>query len=350
MPARASSQGIAFSKSISGQGGRPAARGPQPLGDGLLGPVQAGEEDAAPVRNGVGHHRAVLQLQLQRRYDQTGRHLDQRRRELDEFVLGQATVALVHRLGEPVRDARADADHGVLVDADLHRDLVGCPETDAADVAREPVRVLADDLHRIGTVGLEDPHRPGGANPVRVQEQHDLAHHLLFGPAGDDAGRALGADAAHLAQPIGLLLDYVEHLLAEAFGQPLGVDWPDAADHAGAEILLDALQRRGRAGLEEWGPELQPVLAVVGPAADGLHELAGRDQGGMAHHRHEVPLAARLDPQHAETVVGIVERDPLNQAGEVFCAGLMITGGENRHGVNVARAAEGARLPVVRKG
>ena len=186
--------------------------------------------------------------------------------------------------------------------------------------------------------------------PFACRNSNDLAHHLLFGPAGDDAGCALGADAAHLAQPIGLLLDYVEHLLAEAFGQPLGVGWPDAADHAGAEILLDALQRRGRAGLQEWRPELQPVLAVVGPAADGLHELAGRDQGGMANDRHEVPLAARLDPQHAETVVGIVERDPLNQAGEVFCAGLMITGGENRHGVNVARAAEGARLPVVRNG
>ena len=49
---------------------------------------------------------------------------------------------------------------------------------------------------RIGAVGLEDPHRPRGADPVRVQEQHDLADDLLLGPARDDALGALGADAA----------------------------------------------------------------------------------------------------------------------------------------------------------
>ena len=253
----------------------------------------------------------------------------------------QAAVALVHGLGEPVGNARANADHGILVDADLHRDLVGGAEADAADVAREPVGVVADDLHRIGAVGLVDPYRPRGADPVRVQEQHDLADHLLLGPAGDDARRALGADAAHLAQPVGLLLDDVEHLLAEARGQPLGIGRADAADHAGAEILLDALQRRGRAGLQERGPELQPVLAVVGPGAGDLDELAGRDQGGVAHHRHEVALAAGLDAQHAEAVVGVVEGDPLDEPGEVVRAGLAILGGENRHERQCRTSGEG---------
>ena len=54
-----------------------------------------------------------------------GRHLDQLGRELHQLVLRQAAVALVHGLGERVGHARADPDHGVLVDADLGRDLVG---------------------------------------------------------------------------------------------------------------------------------------------------------------------------------------------------------------------------------
>ena len=51
--------------------GRPSgSEGAQPLGDGLLGPVQAGEEDAAPILKRIGHHRAALQLQ--RRCDPVG--------------------------------------------------------------------------------------------------------------------------------------------------------------------------------------------------------------------------------------------------------------------------------------
>ena len=85
----------------------------------------------------------------------------------------------------------------------------------------------------------------------------------------------------------------------------------------------------------------RPCVAVVGPGAGGLDELAGRDQGGVADDRDEVALAARLDPQHAEAVVGVVEGDALDEPGEVVRAGLAILGGENRHVPSVARAAKG---------
>ena len=80
-------------------------------------------------------------------------------------------------------------------------------------------------------------------------------------------GGALRADAGDLAQPVGLLLDDVEHGLAEGRDQLLGVHRADAADHAGAEILLDALQRGRRGRLQEGGLELQAVGAVVDPGA-----------------------------------------------------------------------------------
>jgi hypothetical protein len=37
------------------------------------------------------------------------------------------------------------------------------------------------------------------ADTVAVQEQHDLADDLLFGPAGDDPLRTLRADAGHFS-------------------------------------------------------------------------------------------------------------------------------------------------------
>ena len=102
---------------------------------------------------------------------------------------------------------------------------------------------------------------------MAVQEQHDLADHLLLGPAVRDPRGALGPDAGDLAQALGRLLDDVEHGLAEGLHQLAGVDRADALDHAGAEIALDALQRGRRGGLEEGGLELQAVGAVVDPDA-----------------------------------------------------------------------------------
>ena len=53
--------------------------------------------------------------------------------------------------------------------------------------ATSTVGVLGDHPHRLRAVGLVDPHGPRGADPVNVQEEHDLADDLLLGPAGHDA-------------------------------------------------------------------------------------------------------------------------------------------------------------------
>ena len=84
-----------------------------------------------------------------------------------------------------------------------------------------------------------------------MQEQHDLADDLLLGPAGDNPLRPLRAYPRHLPQPVRLLLNDVEHGVAESADELLGVDRPDAADHPGAEIFLDPLGCRRRRCLEE---------------------------------------------------------------------------------------------------
>ena len=225
-------------------------------------------------------------------------------------------MAFPGRLRQREGDAGAHPDGGRGLDAELLRHEVGRAEADAANVAGQPIGVLGDDLDGVGPVSLVDPHRARGADAVGVQEQHDLADHLLLGPAGDDAGGPLGSDAGHLAQPGRLLLDQIEHRRPERPHQLSGVDRADAADHARAEILLDALQRGRRARFQEGGLELQAMGAVVDPAAAHLHPLAGCDRGGVPDDGDQVALATCLDPQHAEAAVGVVERHPLDQPSQ----------------------------------
>ena len=288
----------------------------QTLGDVLLCPIQPGQEHAPFAIQRVDDHLAGVQLQHQSGLDQLGRHLEQLACQHGQLCDRQAAVPFAGRLGQCKRDAGAHAHAGGGLDAELACDQVCGAEADAAYIAGQAVGVVGDDLHGLGAVGLVDAHRPAGAHAVGMQEQHDLADHLLLGPAGDDACGALGPDAGHLAQPGRLLLDQLEHRRPERPHQLGGVDRADAADHAGAEVLLDAFQGGGRACPEERGLELQAVGAVVEPGAAHLQPLAGGDGGGVADDGHEVALAAHLDPQHAEARVGVVERHPLDQAGQ----------------------------------
>src|ERR1700730_9452217 len=150
-------------------------------------------------------------------------------------------MPLVHGFCQCIRDARTHTDHGGLFDAELHGDGIGGLEADASNVARQAVRVFRHDLHGVGTVGLIDAHRPRRADAVTVQEDHDLADDLLFGPGIGDALGTYQANASHLAQALGLRLDRVEHLLTESAHKLFRIDWTNAADHPGAEVFLDAV-------------------------------------------------------------------------------------------------------------
>jgi hypothetical protein len=158
---------------------------------------------------------------------------------------------------------------------------VGRPEADAADVARQPIGVFAHHLHGVGAVGLVDAHGARRSDSVLMQEHHDLADGFLVGPARDDLACPDRADAIHLAQPVRPCLDDVEDVLAELRDQPLGIDGADAADHAGAEVFLDPVDRGRCRGLEEARLELLAMGAVVYPLAGGRDPFAGGDHGGM---------------------------------------------------------------------
>jgi hypothetical protein len=214
-------------------------------------------------------------------------------------------MPVVHRFGQGIRDAGPDTDHGGFLDAELHGDGVGGLEADAADVARRAIWVFRHHLDGVGAIGLEYSHGPRRADAVAVEEHHDLAHDLLFGPGRDDTLRAHRSDPVDLTQAVGLGLDHVKYVLAEDSDQLLGVNRANAADHA-----LD----RWRRSPQEPGLELLAMGAIVHPFSQRRDPLAGRDGCGVAYHRHEVAVPARLRPQHAEAVLRIVKGDALDEA------------------------------------
>lgn len=167
-------------------------------------------------------------------------------------------------------------------------------------------------------IGFEDADGARRANAVGVHEHHDIAHGLLLCPSGDDLPGAEFADAGDLSHPLGLGLDNLEGLFAEGGHDPLGEDWPDTADHSGAEIFFDPLRCRRRRGLEEIGFELKPMGSVGDPDADSVDEFAGGDRRDVADYWDEVALSSRLHLKDGKPVILVVESHALDRADERF--------------------------------
>jgi hypothetical protein len=106
----------------------------------------------------------------------------------------------------------------------------------------------------------------------------------------------------------------VEDGLAERGDEPARKVRANALDHARAQIAADTLDRGRRYHLQETRAELQPMLTVLLPLPACLDALAGVHLGGGPKHRHEVPVAAHLDAQHAKASFGAVERHAFNKA------------------------------------
>jgi hypothetical protein len=210
-------------------------------------------------------------------------------------------MALVHRFGQRIGDPSTHAYHGRFLDAELHGDCVGCPKSNAADVARQPVGVLTHDLEGIGAIGLVDPHRSCRADPMAVQKDHDLAHDLLLGPGCADPEGAERADALDFAQAIRLCFDDVKNLLAECLDHLLRIDRANAANHSRGKIFLNAIDRCRRRGAHEARSELLAVGAVVDPLTRGGDPFASGDRRRMPDHGDKIAVATSFDTKNAKT-------------------------------------------------
>ena len=86
----------------------------------------------------------------------------------------------------------------------------------------------------------------------------------------------------------------------------------------------------GGVALRKAALNCRPWVRSLTQVPAGLDELAGADRGRVADHGDQVALAADLDPQHAEAVLGVVERHPLDQAGQrlaLAAAAMLIRAG-----------------------
>jgi hypothetical protein len=63
---------------------------------------------------------------------------------------------------------------------------------------------------------------------------------------------------------------------------------------------------------------LLTVGAIVHPFAGCGDPLAGGNDRGVTDDGHQIAVSACLRPEHAEAVLGVVEGDPLDEAGEHF--------------------------------
>ena len=112
--------------------------------------IESGQKDAAPAVDLVGNDGTGLKLKTECRLDAIGGDLKQGACAGNKLIGRQAAVPLIHRLRQCKRNAGADADQGGLLDPELGSDLIRGPKADPADVARETVRILGDELDSVG--------------------------------------------------------------------------------------------------------------------------------------------------------------------------------------------------------
>jgi len=116
--------------------------------------VWAGKKHTATAIEIIGNHGAVLDLKSEGRRDQLCRDLEEPLRQRHEFRFGETAMPFIHRLCKRDGNAGADADQRGLLAAEFGGNLVSGTKADAADVARQTVRVLRDQADSTGTVNL----------------------------------------------------------------------------------------------------------------------------------------------------------------------------------------------------
>ena len=215
-------------------------------------------------------------------------------------------------------DARLGPDQRIDGDPKTLRNGISARESDAVDVQREPVRVLAYTIERVVPIELVDAGCLRRTHPVGLQEDHDRAHGLLLCPCGDHERLSLGSDPDDFGEPRGRLLDDLENPLTESPHEFAHQVRADALDQTGGQILFDPFQRARRHRAQLPGLELQAMGSVVDPRAVALDELTRRDRGYRTHDRDEISSITNLDPQDTKAAFLVVKGDALDGAAEVL--------------------------------
>ena len=187
------------------------------------------------------------------------------------------TVAIFGKFLEDMPDASLRTNDGIPGNPESLGQRIGGLEANAMDIERQPIRILLDADNRLIPIGLINPDSTCGANPMRVQEDHDLPDDFLGLPRLDHSLLAFGANPIELSQPFGRLFNDVKHLLAKRLDEFFGKVRPDTFDHPRTQILFNAFEGTRRDDAEGLRLKLEPMRPIVHPHALALNVLARGD-------------------------------------------------------------------------
>ena len=311
---------------------REAARDPKEpahhLGDLALEAVIRGKLDEPRPRERIPDPRGEMPYKLARgeerldpRGHERGRGLEELRYVVAQLLLVVRRVPLLLQALQGEQDPRVQPRRIVVRKAQVDRDLVGGPEAYPVDLACHSVGLGREDGLRLRPVLLHHLDALAWGDPVRLQEDVELALRALAVPGLLDRRGPLAADALDVAQAARLLAQDPEGVGPERVDDLVRVHPADPRDEAAPQVLADAVDARGQLALEGADLELGAVLGMLGPFAGEVERLAALDARQRPHDRHRLGLrpvrpAVRTEFRDGIVVLLVEEDDALEDSGE----------------------------------
>ena len=147
-----------------------------------------------------------------------------------------------------------------MPEAHFFSDRVRRTKTDPPDIIGESVGILLHDGNALTAIGLENLRRMTGADIVTLQKEHDIFDFLLLCPALFDLVDTRLSDSWHMKEPVRIILDHFQGILAEGLNDPSGILGPDSSDHSAPQVFFDPIDRRGQSLLKALDRKLAAVL------------------------------------------------------------------------------------------
>src|SRR5439155_12820092 len=192
-------------------------------------------------------------------------------------------------------------------------------KANTVNIQRQAIRILLYPDNGVIAVGLVNTDRARRPHSMRVQKDHDLSNDFLHLPGLDDPLLAFGTNAIEVGQPLRCLLNDVEYLLPKGLDQLFGKVWPNAFDHARAEVLFNTFEGAGWDHTQRLGLELQAMRPVRHPSALPFNILTWGDGRRRPHDRDQVAVPPDLDPEDTEAGLLTMEGDALDRTSQLFC-------------------------------
>ena len=228
----------------------------------------------------------------------------------------QRGVPFSRGLGQHVLQPAPGPQDGIMTESEFCADRVRRFKADARDIPRQQVRIGPYAHDGFLPVELKDPERTTRADPVAVQENHNVPHDPLLGPSRLDLLPPPRSDSLHIFQARRGIFNDLENLFAELGHHLLRINRTDPADQSAAEIFFNALEGGRGVATDIRRAQLHSMVAISLPAPFGRNPLAGRDGGHYSDHRNEVAPPLHLHFEHGKSCVLIMKGNPLDQTRE----------------------------------